>query len=1768
MEGHRAQDKSIRGHFPWMASIGEMANYDYKGPANVESACKAIDYDMKTAVVTDFSDCVAFKSVPEIEDAKHLQELTELIELGNTYISLFYTYRSVSKAVPQNAEDPNDLMRIHETSFAVLHSEIEKLAQLMRFYKNALAVVNKHFRAVILVEAKKGIHWQAYLDLIVDAINMLALMDALKDNKSCLINDFACYKRAFGRCRQNLADADAHDATIRSLQMFIGNPSYPRDLIMHELKLALQLNEDYDLGILALLEHTREAISTRRFLLPSHEFGYLRVTPFLLFLLDGRVKLDDYGELMPDPIRPGAKDINAFRHKTLDLAFFKKLYRATPFVPLYGDMHIDVLFVLRRCGHWDEDSMRSEWAPVGAAAVERVSQGYLLLFHHAAIRAEYAEFTTEFAALLIEIRAVNAANAPVTPELLDRMIATVLKGLRYTAQWTARVHLQCAWKYANPCPREAYLVAKGLVPPVGSLVAPDPTKDGAAAASGSAASKRTLDAAGVAKLAAAVPRTPGEEYEQALRFNHSAEELHVLVDVIGMIKGTGSLMLDNEIAVMPFINRAVHDMVQIFVQTEVARPLRKAYKNSRADVSTLFFAMREVAGDWHDYLSQRNDFQLVKKDLVQVSREFPHRPTAPTMSQLMLLRRMVHTVFSPRAPGMKGGFFSDKNIKDEWLPVWTKFHHDSYFFPSLLDYGNSIKAVTDMSFLWFREFYLEMTGCVQFPIAMSLPWVLADYVISNPAQKDNLFYPFDIYNDAAASALYTLKQRFLYDEVEAELNLAFDQLVYHLSNDIYDYHRTLAAGVLVNKRFKAAFEAARASGAAGAAGAGTGALSVRHARYEALMHQTHVTLLGRSVDVTHLLTLQCTALLRSGIDLAIARFEAQELSSVVEFAALLRQLRLTHALLAHRLPQLQPFEALYRDVNGTAALADFRGRVLLHAYSELRGDIFPLGTYNAITQRWVKLAPGPATAFLDAVVEPMARDAGPQLEADKRALYGGKGHRDALERHMQLYAGFFGAEHVAALAEVLSPGETAQLAQAVTDHVRECVLASLLRPLVTMAARMRQVPIKPVSSSLGVVAAVESLTLQLAPYAAWPALRSHIFHRLRELGNALSFLTLLDDAVAVRAAELGFQTAAWAVAAVPRSDLGQPPRAGAAVPPEATQPRQREYLLAATDAARPGWGLAFQAAANDVLKSLSSDAPFTAADGTFTAAPVLSGATAAALGAGVTTAAESIALQQLRYTYGVPMTEAQQAVAAGKTHAVPAARQSYLAHALAIVAKALIDTEGSAAAGSPEAAETLAATFSATAHERARLRAARERAAEDAASHGAGGDGKAPAPVLPLAVNLQLGQSLVRVLASVLFLYNAAPARGNMAERTAFGDGVLTAAAALVHVHGGPLTPSPAAQAAVGATGFLMPRAVAAGRRHGFELADLSTQVVRVDMVAPLSRDLLDARAAAQPANAPVHAAQQRASYFLANAASSRVLLAAAFDTLETHCADEYDAGGDFDGLAAATYTHFDAAAPLETDWNAFREAYRYDEDFAAGVCAADVCAATAAASGVVYRGVTLKSPINASSAASEASASASYGAPQSSSAFATQAFSTQTPAAPQAPHAPMAPPAPLAPMAPPAPPAPAAPQAPQAPTAPQHGYDGGYGGGDAYCEQPQQAQQQPEYYDQQQQQQYEQHYEQQPEQQQQQQYDDYNGGYAAAPVAPSAPPAPMAPMAPPMAPLAPSAPPAPQAPMAPPAPPQFGTLPPPPPTQQPRRPSLVAQPEHMPTAPPPPPRH
>ena len=94
-----------------------------------------------------------------------------------------------------------------------------------------------------------------------------------------------------------------------------------------------------------------------------------------------------------------------------------------------------------------------------------------------------------------------------------------------------------------------------------------------------------------------------------------------------------------------------------------------------------------------------------------------------------------------------------QDLKKEWTPLWRNFYERSFFYEYLLDYHNTVRKLADMSHLWYREFYLEITKQVQFPIEMSMPWIMTNFLISTPSMKENCLFPFDVYNDAGSRAL-------------------------------------------------------------------------------------------------------------------------------------------------------------------------------------------------------------------------------------------------------------------------------------------------------------------------------------------------------------------------------------------------------------------------------------------------------------------------------------------------------------------------------------------------------------------------------------------------------------------------------------------------------------------------------------------------------------------------------------------------------------------------------------------------------------------------------------------------------------------------------------------------------------------------------------------------------------------------------------------------------------------------------------------------------
>ena len=474
--------------------------------------------------------------------------------------------------------------------------------------------------------------------------------------------------------------------------------------------------------------------------------------------------------------------------------------------------------------------------------------------------------------------------------------------------------------------------------------------------------------------------------------------------------------------------------------------------------------------------------------------------------QIAFMRRMMHSVYSDKSAGMQGGLFSEKDLKKESTLIWADYYDLSFFYPYLLSFAAHVRRAQELSFLWYREFYLELTKCIQFPISMSLPWILTEYLVSasnSQSSKASIFYTMDLYNDAANAALLSLRQQYLFDEVQAELGVSFEQLLFHLSEAIYRHYLVLANERLLRRGYARRWLETAAGGEAERARLDKYALKGN--KYVVLMQQSSLTLLGRSVDLSAFITSRLNLKLREYVDTAIRKFEASDLTQVVELRHMLDAAALMHAELQADGLQLDRWEEIVKEVNEDTTVGQFRNRILFHVLSELLSDLLPSCLYNALTDRFVRAA--------KSFVQAPDRSRMPATRRPTSSLRATAGCTPPSSPPSAPTSGQSTSPPCCPCCTRSTPSRSCCQSSA-----RSCTRCSSLSSTPTAwrcwpACRCSSCP--PSSTTiLGVYGFLDvKLRTSLGVYAP---LRGSVFHVLREAGNVLFFLRGLEEAERLR----------------------------------------------------------------------------------------------------------------------------------------------------------------------------------------------------------------------------------------------------------------------------------------------------------------------------------------------------------------------------------------------------------------------------------------------------------------------------------------------------------------------------------------------------------------------------------------------------------------------------------------------------------------------------
>uniref|UniRef100_A0A7N8WYJ7 Cytoplasmic FMR1-interacting protein n=1 Tax=Mastacembelus armatus TaxID=205130 RepID=A0A7N8WYJ7_9TELE len=953
---------------------------------------------------TNFEDRNAFVTgiARYIEQATVHSSMNEMLEEGQEYAIMLYTWRSCSRAIPQVKcnEQPNRV-EIYEKTVEVLEPEVTKLMNFMYFQRTAIDRFCGEVRRLCHAERRKDFVSEAYLLTLGKFINMFAVLDELKNMKCSVKNDHSAYKRAAQFLRKMSEPSSIQES--QNLSMFLAN----HNKITQSLQQQLEVIHGYEELLADIVNLCVDYYENKMYLTPNEKHMLLKVSN---------------------------AQINTYIHVLICNLLCKSVRLCSQqlqVVPLFGDMQIELSRYIKTSAHFEEN--KSRWTCTSISS----SPQYNICEQMIQIREDHMRFISELARYSNSevVTGSGRQEAQKTDAEYRKLFDLALQGMQLLSQWSAHVMEVYSWKLVHPTDKYS--------------------------------NKDCPDNA--------------EEYERATRYNYTTEEKFALVEVIAMIKGLQVLMGRMESVFNHAIRHTIYSALQDFAQVTLRDPLRQAIKKKKNVIQSVLQAIRKTVCDWETGREPHNDPALrgEKDPKGGFDIKVPRRAVGPSSTQLYMVRTMLESLVADKS-GSKKTLRS--SLEGPTILDIEKFHRESFFYTHLLNFSETLQQCCDLSQLWFREFFLELTmgRRIQFPIEMSMPWILTDHILETKeaSMMEYVLYPLDLYNDSAHYALTKFKKQFLYDEIEAEVKYQMICFIYWIIA-FFHLDKLVRVSDCKNQGANIPWPASN--------------------RYETLLKQRHVQLLGRSIDLNRLITQRVSAALYKSLELAINRFESEDLTSIMELDGLLEINRMTHKLLSKFLT-LDSLDAMFREANHNVSAP--YGRITLHVFWELNYDFLPNYCYNGSTNRFVRTILPFSQEF--------QRDKPPN--AQPHYLYGSKTLNLAYTSIFSSYRNFLGPPHIKAMCRLLGYQGIAVVMEELLKVVKSLLQGTIMQYVKTLMEVMPKICRLP-RHEYGSPGILEFFHHQLKDIVEYAELKTVCFQNLREVGNAMLFCLLTEQSL-------------------------------------------------------------------------------------------------------------------------------------------------------------------------------------------------------------------------------------------------------------------------------------------------------------------------------------------------------------------------------------------------------------------------------------------------------------------------------------------------------------------------------------------------------------------------------------------------------------------------------------------------------------------------------
>ncbi|RKP00962.1 hypothetical protein CXG81DRAFT_12588 [Caulochytrium protostelioides] len=966
-------------------------------------------------------------------DASAQARLDTVVQRGRALLSRLYSYRSCGRAIPQVQSGEQNRAELYAETYKVLKPEVEKMKAFMQFRDEAVAAVTTVLTPLAVDTEKScwmsaGLMWR-----LAQCFELFVVMDAMKSVKGSMNNDFSMFKRTLPNLSRAMAVED-ETTTYHKLYLFLGQQDQFASELRKSFK-AIPAGEDLLIDLANWLTESCEGGKPQTRLAPQTHHIAMKALTLALSMI--ALDTDD-------------KE----RKKRLRLDRYEKVLKSMPVVPLFGDLPVTLTHILGR-----NHPYAHKWEVTETHEKSKLERHYLLRFTNG-IASQIAAATEPSAPP--QVADVHASHTSVQLDATEaaQYYKLVVAGMKNMSGATARVLEQLAWKYTHPAPETR-----------GS------GEDGGVGADGSGA------------VASAARPT---SYELALAYNHTSAEKQALIDYVSVIKTYANLF--NALQ-RPWVEALTHH-IAFHVQAFVAGPLNDALQHAikkKRGVATVLRHIRDMATAADTVAAAASAAAAAAAATASTASDSAGHFNAVGWTQLHFIQTLLDTTLNERAKGMKGGLMREKDLKETQVTELQAFYQRSMLFPEMLDFASTVQRCSDLSDLWLREFYLELSKQVQFPISMSLPWILTERILRHEenTQIGQIFYAFDIYNDTASRVLHDLRCRYIYDEVVAEVNLCFEQLIVKLSQKLFSEAKRAAARIVLESDALSYIDQEPAD--------------VRFAlrAFEPILQQREIRILGRTVDMADRIAAMANHLLRASIDAAIHRFEMLPLSAGLgELTRLLAVAHTTHTLLAKHLT-LSRWSDLLAEVDESLSLTQPVGRITAHLATELLNDVAPNFCFNSATERFLR-SPRPYVA------PPERANPG---KVHPMHLYGSRALQTAFGGVNALTAGYIGERHFEMIVQLVGQPGIAylyhQMARSVDDLIRGPI-NTYVGVIQSGSPQVLKLPL----SQYGTAGCYAFFAAHFRPLLTYDQFKPDVLQAFRTFGNTLLLVQGLENALA------------------------------------------------------------------------------------------------------------------------------------------------------------------------------------------------------------------------------------------------------------------------------------------------------------------------------------------------------------------------------------------------------------------------------------------------------------------------------------------------------------------------------------------------------------------------------------------------------------------------------------------------------------------------------